>query len=117
MNKHLEDDLQAACVKWFDLQYGNSFLLFAVPNGGKRNVREAARLKRQGVRAGIPDLCLAVPTKLHHGAFFELKAGKNILTETQKTTMLVLENKGYACYLIRSLDEFMKSINTYFKYL
>lgn len=29
-------------------------LLFHVPNGGKRNQKEAFNLKRQGVRAGVP---------------------------------------------------------------
>ena len=35
--------------------------LFAIPNGGKRNVREAARLKRQGVKAGVSDTLLPIP--------------------------------------------------------
>ena len=37
-----------------------SALLYAVPNGGYRNAREAARFKAEGVRSGVPDLCLAV---------------------------------------------------------
>ena len=32
--------------------------LFAVPNGGKRSLRTAIQLKREGVRAGAPDLVL-----------------------------------------------------------
>ena len=31
---------------------------FAVPNGGRRGKVEAARLRRQGVQAGVPDLVL-----------------------------------------------------------
>lgn len=30
--------------------------IFAIPNGGKRGLREAARLKLDGVSAGVPDL-------------------------------------------------------------
>lgn len=33
-------------------------IYFAVPNGGRRGVREAVAFKRQGVKAGIPDLIL-----------------------------------------------------------
>jgi hypothetical protein len=33
-------------------------VFFAVPNGGKRNQREAAGLRRQGVQSGVPDLIL-----------------------------------------------------------
>lgn len=51
-------------------------MLFHVPNGGSRDRREAARLKAQGVRAGVPDLCLPVPSGAYHGLFIELKAGK-----------------------------------------
>lgn len=35
-------------------------LLYHIPNGGSRNKLEAANLKRQGVKAGVPDLCLPV---------------------------------------------------------
>ena len=41
-------------------KYPEAQLLFHVPNGGKRNAAEAAHLKRQGVKAGVPDLFLPV---------------------------------------------------------
>lgn len=31
---------------------------FAVPNGGRRDIKEAAKLKREGVRRGVPDLVI-----------------------------------------------------------
>lgn len=31
-----------------------------IPNGGKRDKRTAVALKRQGVKAGVPDICLPV---------------------------------------------------------
>ena len=36
-------------------------LLFHIPNGGSRNKIEAAKLKAQGVKPGVPDICLPVP--------------------------------------------------------
>jgi hypothetical protein len=44
------------------------------PNGGKRNAAEAARLKAQGVKAGVSDLFLAWPAHGLHGLWVELKA-------------------------------------------
>lgn len=44
--------------------------VFAVPNGGSRNVIEAANLKAQGVMAGVSDLILLLPHKVY---FIELK--------------------------------------------
>jgi len=66
-----EDDLQRAVIKYIRLQYPH-LLCFAVPNGGKRNPREAARLKSQGVLAGVSDILLFWPGGM--GAI-ELKAG------------------------------------------
>jgi len=36
-------------------------VVFAVPNGGSRDAREAANLKVQGVLAGVPDLFIMMP--------------------------------------------------------
>ena len=51
-------------------------LLYHVPNGGSRNEIEAANLKRQGVKAGVPDLALPVARKGYHGLYIEMKFGK-----------------------------------------
>ena len=48
MRKKEEAKLQTNCFRWFDYQYPElKMLLFAVPNGGSRNVIEAANLKAQ----------------------------------------------------------------------
>lgn len=55
--RHLEDDLQRAVWTWFQM-YAPDCIAFAVPNGGRRNVREAARLKAMGVLPGVADFIL-----------------------------------------------------------
>ena len=61
-----EHRLQCACVRWFRYQYPHhASLLFAVPNGGRRDAVTGARLKAEGVVAGVADLLLFVPTKQH----------------------------------------------------
>lgn len=52
--------------------------LFAIPNGGYRNASEAANLKSQGVKAGVPDLMLPVACGQFHGLFIEMKRPKEI---------------------------------------
>lgn len=126
-NKHLEDDLQASIINWSKLYKipkaddieENAKLydyLFAIPNGGKRNVREAARLKRQGVKAGVSDLMLNIARNGYHGLDIELKIGKNKLSENQ----LIWGNRSIkagrmhqVCY---SLGEFINLINDYFSH-
>src|SRR5262245_64718583 len=48
-------------------------LCFAIPNGGARDVITAGRLKAEGVRAGVPDVCLPVARAGYHGLFLEVK--------------------------------------------
>ena len=112
--KHEEHNLQVACVKWFDLQHRPiKHLFWATPNGGKRNKIEAERLKMEGVRAGVPDLFLALPAKEWSGLFIELKIGNNNLTKAQKEHFKHLPAVGFKCTVIRSFDEFVNEINKY----
>ena len=48
-------------------------LLYAVPNGGKRNIKVASKLKAEGVRAGVPDLHLPVARGGFHSLYVEMK--------------------------------------------
>src|SRR5690606_17520809 len=46
------------------------------PNGGHRDIREAAKFKRLGTSAGFPDLELPYARKGYHGLYIELKRVK-----------------------------------------
>lgn len=65
-----------------ELQY-----MYHVPNGGKRDAATAVALKRQGVKAGVPDIMLPAARAGYHGLYIELKAGKNTTTKKQKHNM------------------------------
>lgn len=65
--RHAEADFQVGVVRF--LRMAGHFV-FAVPNGGSRNIIEAANLKAQGVMAGVSDLILLLPNKVY---FIELK--------------------------------------------
>jgi VRR-NUC domain len=99
--KHQESIEQQALIKWADLYYVESIKstlkkhLFAVPNGGKRNLIEAARLKKEGVRSGVPDIFLALPNTQSHGLFIELKSKTGRLTKEQKDYLELLQKSGY----------------------
>jgi hypothetical protein len=88
-------------------------ILYAVPNGGHRNVIVAAKMKAEGVLSGVPDLCLPVARKGFHGLYIELKAGKNKTTPNQKQVMKQLIAEGYKCAVCYSLDEFISVVNDY----
>lgn len=54
-----------------------------VPNGEYRSIRTAVRLKRMGVRKGVPDFSLILPPN-GQAAFLELKSRKGRLTDDQR---------------------------------
>ena len=72
--EHLE---QVHVIHWWDtIAKANGIpecLLFAIPNGGYRTKRTGAMLKAEGMRAGVPDLFLAVPRGGFGGLFIEMK--------------------------------------------
>lgn len=51
-SEHFE---QRETVKWFRQTF-RGVRIFAIPNGGARNLATAARLKVEGVSPGVPDL-------------------------------------------------------------
>jgi hypothetical protein len=70
---------QVALMKWArysSAQYPELRMLYAVPNGGDRNLIVATRLKAEGVKAGVPDLCLPVPRGPYASLYVELKRQK-----------------------------------------
>lgn len=72
-----------------ELQY-----MYHVPNGGKRDKATAAVLKRQGVKAGVPDIMLPAARAEYHGLYIELKAGENTTTKKQKRVVRVSAAAG-----------------------
>jgi len=89
--------------------------MYAIPNGGKRDPKTAAMLKAEGVRTGVPDVCLPVAVFAdaggpHYqyfsesfpfagvfcGLYIEMKKVKGgVLSPEQKERMDGLRN-GYA---------------------
>lgn len=101
--KSIESQEQCALIEWAEIQsrtYPELKLLHHIPNGGKRNIATAARLKKEGVKAGVPDLCLPVPKGKWHGLYIEMKAPKGTVSESQKWWIEALRKQGY-CAVVR----------------
>ena len=112
MARQIESKLQSECLRWLALQHPSIYAVtWATPNGGKRDGRTAARLKKEGVKAGVPDLFVAKPYDGYHGLFIEMKVGDNKLTDKQKDMFSRLASEGYKCVECRSFDEFVCIFN------
>lgn len=77
-------------------------LLFAIPNGGKREPATAARLKATGTKSGFPDIGFPVARHNCHGLYIEMKRPElktkryGGLSEQQIEWHNQLRNQGYA---------------------
>lgn len=87
--------------------------MFAIPNGGWRNPVTASKLKVEGVRAGVPDIFLAIPSGGYHGLFIEMKADKGRISNAQLEWFLKLEGVGYRCVLCKGWQEAVTEIEAY----
>jgi len=111
--------LQASCVKWFRYQYSEyKDLLFAIPNGlpifdKELRVKIYNRLNKEGLKAGVPDLFLAVPKSIYHGAFIEIKYGDDRLRKNQFDMIQLLTAQNYKCLVINNIEEFINEVNKY----
>lgn len=114
-----EEQEQIAFFEW--LQYQGLIKLFAfhIPNGGSRNVIEAKKLKRMGVRKGVSDVFIPYPKGKYHGLWIEFKslACKNKidggLIAEQKEWLINMNLLGYATSIAYSCDEATKITNDY----
>jgi len=93
-----EHDEQVALFQWAGYQLGacpELALMFAIPNGGDRHPAVAGKLRDEGVKPGVPDICLPVPRGKYHGMFLEMKFGKNKPKPDQFKWMGALRDQGY----------------------
>ena len=107
---------QEALITWcriFENRYPELKMIYHIPNGGSRNRLEAANLKRQGVKAGVPDLCLPVPKDGYHGLYIEMKYGKNKTTGNQEEWLESLRQYGYKTAVCYGEDEARETIKQY----
>lgn len=117
---HREHDIQASCVRWMQYQYPReATMLFAIPNGAhlagtaKQRAAHWARLEREGAKAGVPDLFLAIPRREAHGLFIEMKAERGRVRPAQDAWLQALSAQGYETAVCRSLDEFQAVVRQY----
>ena len=114
--KSREAKEQAVVISWCEMQknkYPELSMIYHCPNGGYRNKIEAANLKRQGVKSGVPDLFLPVPRKNKHGLFIEMKWGNNKCTPNQNKWILKLSKLDYEVKVCYSSMEAIDTIKEY----
>lgn len=115
-----EHQIQSAVIEWWDWYckaYGlEPRALFAIPNGTHKSIAARMAFKREGLRAGVPDLFLAAPTKTwpsKAGLFIEMKASGRTTTEEQKSMLKMLQKNGYHTAVAHSAEAAIAIIKDY----
>lgn len=120
----LEHDEQAALFVWerqSRARFPDLEWMFAIPNGGHRNLLVARKMKAEGVKPGVLDIFLPVARKGFHGLFLEMKAersrpvrgGKGGLSDLQCEWIAAMRSRGYSAQVAYGKDEAIKIITDY----
>lgn len=111
-----EHEEQANLIGWCRLneyRLPGLELIFAIPNGGHRIKIIAKRMKAEGVKAGVLDLCLPVARRGFHGLFIEMKTAQGRPSKAQKWWMERLKAEGYHVEVCKGFDEGRKVLEWY----
>lgn len=108
-----EHDIQVALFDWMTVQYPR-VPVYAIPNAAKRSFAAARYLRKEGLRPGVPDVCVARAVDGFHGLYLELKRRKGgVLSEEQHEWLNRLSDEGYACAVVHGLDAAMEAVDSY----
>lgn len=112
-----EHEEQVALMRLVEMHLGRwpeLGMLYAIPNGSERNVIVGRKLKAEGVKKGVPDLCLPVPRGGHHGLYVELKRQKGgQVSAEQKAWISALRGQGYRAEVCKGATEAWDVIREY----
>lgn len=98
-----EHKLQVALIDYLAFALRPELECRAIPNGEKRHIRVASRLKDEGVRRGTPDIFICLPGG--RIAWLEMKAKAGTLSLDQKAFRDKVLALGHFHGVARSIDE------------
>lgn len=113
-----EHDEQVGLFTWvgYNLKrYPQLRWIHAIPNGGKRHRTTAINLKKEGVKSGVLDVFLPVPSKIYHGLYIEMKYDRNKLTENQKDFAKFVQENDYAVAVCYNWESAVDILQMYLK--
>lgn len=113
-----EHAVQASVIQWWDIACKGyklpPYALMAIPNAGKRSYAAANWMRAEGLRKGVPDLFLAVPSMGESacGLWIELKVGRN-KPSAEQLALIKFLRVGYRVEVCYSAEEAIHCIKEY----
>lgn len=95
---------QVGFLNWFKSRYPG-VMIIAIPNGGKRDIRTATKLKAEGVLRGVPDLFIPA-----FGTWIEMKKPGGKLSPAQKDVIAYLKSIGHTVIIGFGAEDASKQV-------
>lgn len=108
-----EQCIQKTIIQWVRMQPTIKNLVLHFANEGKRSDRYGRLLKDLGLRPGVADLFIAMPSHGFCGAWIELKSENGIVSLVQKKFLQDMKEQCYYTEVCRSIDEGINTIKWY----
>ena len=112
-----ESQEQQLLFEWAALSAGRwpeLAMMYHIPNGGSRSKAEAGRFRAEGVKAGVPDICLPAARGGYHGLYIELKRVKGgRVSPAQQGWIAALRDQGYYACVCKGWDDAAHVIKKY----
>jgi hypothetical protein len=104
MKEQTESQIQSAFFEWLSLhekKYPELSLCYAIPNGSHKSIASRMKFKREGLKAGVPDVHLPAFTDGCRGLWIEFKSKRGRISPEQYQWRVKLNNAGHRVEVCR----------------
>lgn len=115
MSESTEQQLVFEWASWNKNKYPGLETMYHVPNEGKRSASTGRRLKREGLKSGVSDICVPVAKSGYSNLYIELKTGKNKATESQLEFIGGINKYGGKALVVYEAENAIEVIQAYFE--
>lgn len=111
----LEHDEQKTFFSYLLTAYPHVYQhTFAIPNGAHKTYNGRRKFQKEGLKAGVPDLFVALPMNGYSGLFIEMKrVNGNNPGPQQRTWLNRLSDAGYKCVVCKGCDMAIEAVKEY----
>jgi len=88
-------------------------VIYHVANERKTSQRQGRIFKQKGVRSGVPDVCVPIPSGMYPGLYIEFKIKPNTLSDNQRKFIQTLISIGYLVTIAWSAKEAIQIVREY----
>lgn len=96
--------------------YPELCLMYHIPNEGKRSTTTGARMRLEGMKKGVPDICLPVARGGFHALYIEMKRTKGgRVSEDQQLWLARLSRAGNKAVVCKGWEAAKNEIIAYLR--